>query len=148
MNTKTDTVALAPYVMFSGNCGEAIRFYQQVLDAQLRSSTTYGDMPACAELPDEAKSLIVNAQLELPGGGLLMVGDLPPHMAYEGIKGVTLSISYDRAEKAEQVWSALAEGGQVTMPFGPMFWAKGAGMATDKFGVSWVVNGELLNLNG
>ena len=28
------------------------------------------------------------------------------------------------------------------MPLSPTFWAKTFGMVTDKFGVSWAVNGE------
>jgi PhnB protein len=30
------------------------------------------------------------------------------------------------------------------MPLGRTFWAKTFGMVTDKFGVSWAVNGELI----
>jgi PhnB protein len=29
------------------------------------------------------------------------------------------------------------------MAFAPTFWAKGFGMATDKFGCPWIVNGEM-----
>jgi PhnB protein len=28
-------------------------------------------------------------------------------------------------------------------PFEPTFWAKGAGMLTDKFGTSWSINGAV-----
>jgi PhnB protein len=30
------------------------------------------------------------------------------------------------------------------MPMGPTFWARSFGMLTDRFGVSWAVNGEPL----
>jgi hypothetical protein len=36
----------------------------------------------------------------------------------------------------------LSQGGQVTMPLAPAFWAKTFGMLTDHFGISWAVNGE------
>ena len=44
------------------------------------------------------------------------------------------------------MFGALAAGGQVTMPLQPTFWAKIWGMCTDRFGVSWAVNGVLLPL--
>ncbi|MNR65268.1 hypothetical protein D3C85_1882400 [compost metagenome] len=49
-------------------------------------------------------------------------------------------------EQAEAAFAALAEGGQVTMPLAPAFWAKTFGMLTDRFGVSWAVNGEAIAL--
>jgi PhnB protein len=30
------------------------------------------------------------------------------------------------------------------MPLGPMFWARSAGMLTDKFGTPWAINGEVI----
>ena len=39
-----------------------------------------------------------------------------------------------------QFWGTFA--GQVTMALAPTFWAKSFGMVTDRFGVSWAVNGE------
>jgi PhnB protein len=63
-------------------------------------------------------------------------------MPYEGIKGVTLTISYASTAEGEAVFKSLSEGGTVTMPFQPAFLAKGAGMLTDRSGTPWVINGE------
>ncbi|MBC7941612.1 MAG: VOC family protein, partial [Chitinophagaceae bacterium] len=49
-------------------------------------------------------------------------------------------VDYPTVEAAEQVFAALAEGGQVTMPMQPAFWAKRWGMVVDKFGTPWMVN--------
>ena len=43
---------------------------------------------------------------------------------------------------AATAFHALSQGGQVTMPLAPTFWAKSFGMVTDRFGISWAVNGE------
>ena len=45
------------------------------------------------------------------------------------------------------MFEALAAGGQVTLPMAPTFWAKAFGMATDRFGVSWALNGEPLPMS-
>ena len=53
-------------------------------------------------------------------------------------------MSYPSTAEAERVFAALSEGGTITMPLEPMFWAKRAGMLTDKFGTPWVINGEVI----
>ena len=84
---------------------------------------------------------IMHACLLLPGGAMLMAGDTPPGMAFEGMKGVMLALQYDSVDAAHGAFHALSQGGQVTMPLMPAFWAKTFGMLTDRFGVSWAVNG-------
>ena len=45
----------------------------------------------------------------------------------------------DTAE-GQRVFKALADGGQVAMPFEKTFWSEGFGMVTDRFGTPWMVN--------
>jgi PhnB protein len=71
-----------------------------------------------------------------------MAGDQPAHLPYEGIKGAMMALQYDTIDQAQSAFHALSQGGNVTMPLSPTFWAKTFGMVTDKFGVSWAVNGE------
>jgi PhnB protein len=84
----------------------------------------------------------MHARLVLPGGAMVFAGDTPPGMPYEGMKGVMLAIQYDTIDQAHGAFHTLSQGGQVTMPLAPAFWAKTFGMLTDRFGVSWAVNGE------
>ena len=88
----------------------------------------------------------MHARLELEGGMFLYGGDCPANMPHQGMHGVSLTLNYDSVGKAEQVFNALAKGGNVTMPFSDTFWAKKFGMVTDKFGCNWIVNGELIDL--
>jgi PhnB protein len=68
----------------------------------------------------------------------------PAHIPYEGIKGVSITLNYATTAEAQKIFTALAEGGQVTMPMQPAFWARTWGMLVDRFGTPWIVNGELL----
>jgi PhnB protein len=54
-----------------------------------------------------------------------------------------IKLNYDTVEEAESIFNSLAQGGQVTMPFGPTFWAAKFGMLVAKYGVAWITNGEL-----
>jgi PhnB protein len=42
----------------------------------------------------------------------------------------------------EQAQRAPADGGTITTPPQPNSWAKTWGMLADRFGTSWIVNGE------
>lgn len=131
-----------PYLSFNGNCADAARFYEKALKGTLQALLRGADTPMCDEIPEDQRHLIMHACLVLPGGGLLYAGDCPPHMPYEGIKGVSITVDYPTVEEAEEVFNALADGGTVTMPMSPAFWAKRFGMVTDKFGTPWIVAGE------
>src|ERR1700722_8302065 len=87
--TKTKTLQPIPYLFFNGNCREAINFYKDVLGGKLLSVTTYGDMPMAESMTPQEPGNIVNAQLELPGGPILMAGDAHSMFSYTGIQGVS-----------------------------------------------------------
>ena len=135
------------YLSFNGNCADAMKFYERALGGKLELMMTFGDSPMCAQMPKESQSLVMHARLALEGGntlGALCAGDCPANVPYEGIKGVSLTLNYDTVAQAERVFAALADGGHVTMPMQPAFWAKTWGMLVDKFGTPWIVNGENL----
>ena len=127
-------------------CKDSVRFYERVLGGKIRFMMTYGESPVADQMPPEFADGIMNAQLDLPGGGLLYAGDRPSNTPYEGIRGVCLTLNFDSIDEAEKVFAALSEGGKVTMPMEPTFWAKRFGMLDDKFGTPWIINGELCPL--
>ena len=143
------STTLTPYLSFGGNTREAFAFYEKALGAKIETMMSYADMPASAK-PSEGcddgsapgGDGIMHACLALPGGAMLFAGDTPPGRPYDGVKGVMLALQYDTVDKAHSAFHALSQGGQVTMPLAPAFWAKTFGMLTDRFGVSWAVNGE------
>jgi PhnB protein len=134
------------YLSFDGNCAEAMRFYERALRGKLEIMMTNGESPMAEHFPPATHGRMVHARLALPDGGLLMAGDCPGHIPYEGIKGLSLTLNYTSVAEAERAFAALAEGGSVTMPMQPAFWAKTWGMLVDRFGTPWIVNGELLPL--
>lgn len=146
------STTLTPYLSFDGNTREAFAFYAKALGAEIQAMMSYDDMPAmpssgagdtgCGDGPRPTGDGIMHACLVLPGGALLMAGDTPPGMPFEGMKGVMLALQYDSVDQAHGAFDALSQGGLVTMPLAPAFWAKTFGMLTDRFGVSWAVNGE------
>jgi PhnB protein len=132
-----------PYLSFNGNCAEAVRFYEQVLGGKIEMMMDGASSPMAADVPKEFAHRIIHARLALPDGGVIYAGDTPAHLPYEGIKGITLTLSYDTVDQARRIFDKLAAGGQVNMAMAPTFWAKAWGMLVDKYGVAWMVNGEV-----
>ena len=139
------TQAIA-YLGFDGTCADAMRFYERALGGKLEVMMSGADSPMAAQMPKEFAHRIMHARLVLPGGGMLYAGDSPANVPYEGIKGVAITLDYDTVAEAERVFAALGEGGQVTMPMQPAFWAKRWGMLVDRFGTPWIVNGEQIRI--
>lgn len=135
--TATDT-----YLMFDGNCAEAMRFYERVLGGKLEALMTAAESPAAEHVPAHRRDQILHASL-LFGDRRLMASDWMHDSPYPGMHGFGVSLGYRTTAEARRVFDALAEGGSVTMPFEKTFWAEGFGMLTDRFGTPWMVGAEL-----
>ena len=132
---------LDTYLFFDGNCADAMRFYERTLGGKLQLMT-HGDSPMAAQTPAGSANRIMHARLELDGR-LLMASDSMVGQPYERMKGFSLSLIYPTVAEAQRMFSALAEGGQITMPIAKTFWAEAFGMLVDRFGTPWMVNGGM-----
>ena len=140
---KTSTLQPIPYLAFDGNCADAMRFYETALGGKIIAMMTGAQAPIKDPMMEAFGDRVMNAQLELPGGVFLYAGDCPPHMPHQGFHGFSITLNLDTIEEGEEIFNKLSEGGKADMPFSPTFWAEKFGMLTDKFGVSWIINGNL-----
>lgn len=131
---------IAPYLNFDGRCEEAFTFYAATLGATITFMQTHGDSPMAAQTPPEWQGKIMHATLTL-GNYTVMGSDAPPDH-YQAPQGTYVSIGLTDAVEGERIFSALAEGGTVHVPFSKTFWSPGFGMAVDRFGIPWMVNVE------
>lgn len=135
------------YLNFPGNTEEAMLFYQSVFRTEFLGSgmQRFGDIPSEAGHPpvaENVKKMILHAALPITGNHILMASDAPKEMGFEVIIGNNMHISIETAskEEANRVFSALSNGGHVTMPLQDMFWGAYYGSLTDQFGINWMVN--------
>jgi PhnB protein len=150
---------LTPYLSFPGTTRQAFAFYERSLGARLEAMMRHADVPpppgppsgadaGCALGAPPDPEGIMHACLRLPGGAMLFAGDVPPGVPFDGMKGVMLALQYEGVDDARRAFEALSEGGTVTMPLAPAFWARTFGMLTDRFGVGWAVNGGPIDAAG
>ena len=129
---------LNPYLAFDGQCREAFEFYEKALEGKIAFIQTMGESPMAANTPPEAHGRVMHVTLHV-GDQVLQGADAPPGQ-FTKPAGFCVAIHYDEAAEGERVFSALATGGKVQMPFQGTFWAKGFGMLIDRFGTPWIVN--------
>src|ERR1700722_14393483 len=63
MNKVNNMLRCTPFLLFDGNCAEAMTFYYECLDGELKL-TKLGDTPMKAHFPKEKHDRIINAQLK------------------------------------------------------------------------------------
>jgi len=133
---------LIPYIMFNGNCEEALNFYAKAMSGEIKNISRFGDMPGDNQMSDADKKKIMHSNFEA-GDVKFMASDTPRPGHESGSGAVNLSLNIDDAGQLEKVFNGLSEGGTVTMPLQDTFWGARFGMLTDKFGIKWMLNHEL-----
>ncbi|PEA55035.1 hypothetical protein CON64_10170 [Bacillus pseudomycoides] len=140
-------LGINPYLVTNGDGQEAVKFYEHALDAKVVSLQTFGDMPENPEfkVPAEAKDRVLHAHLKI-GNTDLMISDTFPGQPQQGGSQVTIAIHIQNAEKSQEVFEKLQDGGQVIMPLQETFWSPSYGQVKDKFGVEWQVSTQGANM--
>ncbi|MDO5623946.1 MAG: VOC family protein [Pseudomonadota bacterium] len=140
-------MSFAPYLNFDGHCTEAFDFYKDLFKGEIVHRSTFGEMPPHAKmppLPPEAKDRVMHVHLQVGPQALVGSDTLPGADAcaggYAKPQGIWVSIGVADMAEGQRVFNALAQGGQVAMPFEKTFWSAGFGMVTDRFGTPWMVN--------
>jgi PhnB protein len=122
------------YLNYAGNCEQAFRFYEQHLGGRITGIARHGEH-LNPNLPADWKDKILHARLEI-GSTVLMGADIP---RAEPMRSAYLTLTVDSAEKAEQLYALLADGGQIFMKMEETFFASRFAMLRDKFGTSWML---------
>lgn len=126
-----------PYLSFNGNCQEALTFYAELFGGTVESFMPW-QAEMIADIPGASTDHIMHGSIIIDGAriaGSDQFGDM-----YSPAVNISLMIDIDDLAKAKATFKALAEGGQIMMPFGETFWADGYGFFTDRFGIMWQVN--------
>jgi PhnB protein len=126
-----------PYLTFQGTCRAAMTRYAQVFGSPAPEFMRLGDDPDAANHPADRHDLVMHCSLKLGEGWLFGSDDIwggTPAMA-----GTSIMVELP-GPAARAAFDALAEGGEVDMPFAPTTWSAGFGMLTDRFGTRWMIS--------
>lgn len=132
-----------PFLLFDGNCNEAMKFYHKCLGGEL-TLTKLGDTPMKNMFPKEKWERLINANLK-SGGIEISATDWMASPEFEPKQGNTFAIFVigGKYEELRVVFDKLAEGAEKDrfqelhdMPFGTY------GQLYDKFGIQWIFKGD------
>ena len=132
-------------IAFDGNCDEAIAFYSNALGATVKEIAYFKDAPpnAAAEDPwlsehggEFPPNFVMHSELEVDGQVFVMTDGAENPI---GNDNITFLIRRDSPEDATRIFNVLAEGGEVTQPLAPAFWAPLHGQVRDRYGILWGV---------
>ena len=122
---------------FDGECREAFTAYARILGGTIRAMMSHRDAPEMGgPVPEDRMDRILHAWLDV-GEQALMGQDMQD---YSGRKGMGVMVQVDTPEEAQRIFSALADGGEVGIPFGKQPWSQGFGTTIDRWGVSWAID--------
>jgi PhnB protein len=127
---------LTPYLLFEGNCKQAMEFYESCFGGEL-TRTFVKDSPAKDFMPAFQHEKILNARLKSGNVEISASDWLRPDRTRISGNAVCLYLSGETAQELSALFARLAEGGQVTDPLTEMFFGT-YGALNDKFGVRWM----------
>ena len=102
--------AIQAYLIFDGNCREAMQFYKECLGGTLYMMP-FSEAPV--DTPKEAKERIIHATLT-NDAAVLMAADTWPGMPFQQGNNFSVSIGCESLQEIEQLFTAIAENGTVT----------------------------------
>lgn len=128
---------LNPYLIFKGNCLEAMNYYKECLGGNL-TVQTIGESPMAAQFPAQSKDYILHSTLE--ANAVVIMGSDMFGQTFSNGDAYHLSVNCDSESEINTLFSKLAEGGTISQPLGAMPWGAIYGSVIDKFGKSWLFN--------
>lgn len=132
------------YLNFDGRAEEALNFYATVFNSKVEGIMRWGDMEGNT-LPEDAKNLVMNAQVFITGGHSLMCADVldpsidPMFETYNLGNAITIVLSPETRAEADRLFNELSAGGTTIMPMADAFWGDYFGQLKDKFGIPWMI---------
>ena len=126
---------LIPYLVFSGNCREALEFYATVFNGEIVSIQTFGEAPM--EFPDETKNRIFDSEFKVGNIHFKASDDLPPNQTVTKGSNFSLFISFSDTQFKKKAFKELSKDGNILFPLDENF-----GMLKDKYGMQWMFTNE------
>ncbi|QNM85265.1 VOC family protein [Polaribacter pectinis] len=124
------------YLAFNGNCQEALNFYSDLFNADVKNRITYEDKKI--DVPSSYRTKLQHA--ELKGKGVhFMAYDASPDTPINNGNQIHMSVDLNDKDEAEDVFNDLAKGGITHHEFREREWGY-FGRCTDKYGINWMVN--------
>jgi PhnB protein len=126
---------LSNYLFFTTECEQALGFYTKCGLGTVVRAVRHGEngMPVRTEA---MRGKFMHAEFEGPGVHFFASDNDDA----EPMRGSAMMLELDDQQQTRQLFTRLAERGQVTTPLAIQPWGDFYGKLTDRFGVQWMFN--------
>jgi PhnB protein len=132
--------SLTLYLLFDGNCRQAMEFYRSCLEGEL-TLTLVKDTPAQERMPESQHNKVLNARLRGSNVDISASDWLRPGRTPVRGNTVCLYLSAGSFQDLKSLFEKLSEEGDVTDPLSQQFFGT-YGALNDKFGVRWMFHAQ------
>ena len=120
---------VTPHLWFTGNCREAVEFYQKAFGAEATSPV----------VPSPDGKSVMHAMIKI-GDSNLMMADAWPGLAEQGPQGATTIGLFLYVADCDALYERATRAGcEVIDAIGDMFWGDRMGKVKDPFGHVWAI---------
>ncbi len=124
------------YLAFNGNCQEALNYYADLFNAEIKNRQTYEDKKI--DVPSSFRQKLQHA--ELKGKNVhFMAYDAAPDTPINHGNQIHMSVEIGNKDEAQTLFENLSSGGQIHHNFREREWGY-FGRCTDNYGINWMVN--------
>lgn len=127
---------LTPYLLFDGNCRQAMGFYKSCFGGEL-TVTKVKDSPVKDQMPAAQQDKIINARLRSGNLEISASDWLRPDQTPVRGNTVCLYLSGGTLQELKVLFERLSQGAEVTDPLRELFFGT-YGALNDQFGVRWM----------
>ncbi len=133
---------IRPYIMFKGECSDAIRLYENAFDSKVSEISRFSDMPPenPMPIPEDKKNWVLMATLPM-GDNFIRLSDTIGELKDAESERVSIAVEFE-VEKVKKAFNVLSEDGSVGIPLQQSFFSPCFGVVHDKFGVMWTLVGQ------
>jgi PhnB protein len=128
--------SIMPYLLFDGNCLQAMEFYCTCLDGELKVQKVK-DSPAKGVMPEQQQEKVVHARLKGTGFEIAASDWLARNQTPVQGNTVCIFLESTGAEELAVLFEKLSQGAEITDPQKQQFFGS-YGALNDRFGVRWM----------
>jgi PhnB protein len=125
-----------PYLLFDGNCRDAMNFYKGCFGGEL-SLMTIGESPVAKDMPPDKQNQIMHARLKSDGALIMAADGMGPGGTTPG-GNISLSFMGGSQKEIDAVFAKLSTGGKVLHSPKDEFFGY-YGDLKDKYGINWML---------